>query len=149
MKKKYSDSASLILRNKVGYRDDTVYGAYTYKFPDVLDFETQELGNTDIYATMRKLYGILPNVRRSRADLNDMVLWYCRDYFKCSCYDLLAIWLCALPSHVSTYYNGQSNNIRKVSLVEPLLLVSDLDFYGCLIVQPNNDITRRNIVCTG
>lgn len=131
---KYSSSAQSIIRTGVGYRNVYDTSGIT-DFATVLDFETGELGNKDIYLTLRNVFGYkLLDLRKSHKTLNMLVQQYICHYFMCGIDKLKCVWLCSTIAEVENMYGCE--DIRQIFLPNEYMIVSDLGYDGVLVVSP-------------
>lgn len=113
----------------VGYRTQShsVMG-YSNSFDKVLEYETGELGNKDIYYTLR-CYGVSLDLRRGAGVLNRCVLDYCCTVLGCGVQDLRCVWLCRTAEDAKRY----GTPVDEV-VIDGAIVVSDLGCDGQLYV---------------
>lgn len=143
----FSVQTTIVANNKYGFRSETCYGSGISCFADVLNYETKELGNVDIYLTMRDIYGIKLDLRKNKDKLNDTVLlWLMLNLHVNHTTDLSCVWLCSDVKNVSKYY-GNANLVRiDFSKTQGWFIVSDLAAEGCLVVFPTNSSVSKTLL---
>lgn len=110
------------------------------KFQEILDFETIELGNRDIYYTVNDRYGLFVDKRKKPENVNEKLLREVTDYL--GSYDpdsIFAMWGCADSDAVEHLYG---KTVVKVEIPEHCIVASDLGQDGVLIVAPLRDWNR-------
>ena len=101
-------------------------------FENCLQYETEELGNRDIYYTIRDIYSIYVDMRKSPKRINPVVLKAAANYFRMTgCSQLCGIWGCANQHQVEAYYGDPD---QKIELPDNVFVASDLGPEGVLVV---------------
>lgn len=129
----------------IGYR--TKYSSFNkilVPFKEVLEYETKELGNVDIYLTMRELYNIQIDLRWSKDRCNNIVIDYIKQRFRNI--EPLCVWLCESPYAVKELYAKDNEEIIRVILPGNALLVSNMGYDGKLYVIHSGQTYSWNIV---
>ena len=109
----------------VGYRTlESSFNSIVAPFEDVLEYETLELGNVDIYMTMRELYNIKLDLRWKRQKCNEIVMQFLRNKYRCT--GIHCVWLCDDIQDVKRLYARNGEEIIRVYLPDNALLVSNL-----------------------
>lgn len=117
----------------VGYRTlESSFNGIISLFKDVLEYETLELGNVDIYLTMRELYNIKLDLRWKRQKCNEIVMQFLRNKYRGI--DIYCVWLCSDIQDVKRLYARNGESIIRVYLPDNALLVSNLGPDGKLYV---------------
>ena len=136
---RWSRNTCMILTLGTGFRNDTCYDSGVKQFKECLGYETIELGNTDIYATLKKVYNVPLDLRRKRSDLNNLVLQFVSRILQCNnINDIECIWLCDRPRTVMQYYANGNQDVNYITMYKidtnmPYVVVSDLGIEGTLI----------------
>lgn len=124
---KLSKQAQTVLNNRIGYRsDDQSELAESFHQPSpvqIIDYEFNTLGNTDIFDTIQHLYG----VRLMTPQATDRFI---KDKLNSDHYYLT--WLCASQMEAAEYADD-AGSVYSVSLPEHMLIVSDLANEGVLV----------------
>ena len=130
-----------------GYRDDAVYGDGVTDIARVTDYETFELGNTDIPATVLELHGDLltdgeKEILERCASCGDDARYEFRHEFSgiiariarkaAGCPDPQCLWLASREA-VENIYHG--SDIRKVMIPADACVLSDIGQYGALFAM--------------
>ena len=129
----------------IGYR--TKYSSFNkilVPFKEVLEYETKELGNVDIYLTMRELYNIQIDLRWSKDRRNNIVLEYINKKYRGI--EPLCVWLCESIYAVKELYAKGNEEIIRVILPGNALLVSNMGYDGKLYVIHSGQTYSWNIV---
>lgn len=113
-----SPTANELVTSQTGYRNDDL-SAGVFKITDIIEFETNELGNTDIHDTCAKLYNTTPR--------NSM-----QDAFRTT--DLYGLWVTTKSGVTNHYSDEQDSPITAYNIPENAHIVSDLDTEGVLFV---------------
>ena len=117
----------------IGYRtQNSSFNSIVVPFKDVLEFETKELGNVDIYLTMRERYGLKIDLRWKKDKCNAIILEYFKKKYKGVV--PLCVWLCDSPYSVKQLYSHGNEPIIKVILPDSAIIASDLGYEGRLYV---------------
>ena len=129
----------------IGYRTkDSSFNKILVPFKEVLEYETKELGNVDIYLTMRELYNIQIDLRWSKDRCNNIVIGYIKQRFRNI--ESLCVWLCESPYAVKELYAKDNEEIIRVILPGNALLVSNMGYDGKLYVIHSGQTYSWNIV---
>ena len=117
----------------MGYRtEDSEFDTVLVPFKKVLEYETKELSNVDIYLTMREKYGLHIDLRWNKDKCNQIVLNYI--YQRLKGVEPYCVWLCESPQDVKRLYSRGSSRLLEVFLPDHAIIVSDLGFEGKLYV---------------
>ena len=129
----------------IGYRTkDSSFNKILVPFKEVLEYETKELENVDIYLTMRELYNIQIDLRWSKDRCNNIVIGYIKQRFRNI--EPLCVWLCESPYTVKELYAKDNEEIIRVILPGNALLVSNMGYDGKLYVIHSGQTYSWNIV---
>lgn len=129
----------------IGYRTkDSSFNKILVPFKEVLEYETKELGNVDIYLTMRELYNIQIDLRWSKDRCNNIVIGYIKQRFRNI--EPLCVWLCESTYTVKELYAKDNEEIIRVILPGNALLVSNMGYDGKLYVIHSGQTYSWNIV---
>ena len=134
---KMSTAAKTIMHTRRGYRNEyDLCHARMDCFATVLAYETMELGNRDIYHTVKSYYGLDKlNLRQSRENINNIILNIFAEHFKCNPTTLKCCWMCAELEDAIRYYGN--DDLKQVVFTSRFLIASDLGREGVLIVSPD------------
>lgn len=117
----------------VGYRTlESSFNSIVAPFEDVLEYETLELGNVDIYLTMRELYNIKLDLRWKCQKCNEIVMQFLRNKYRGT--GIYCVWLCDDIQDVKRLYARNGEEIIRVYLPDNALLVSNLGPDGKLYI---------------
>lgn len=128
--------AQQILQTGIGYRYESFMGSGVRNFTEVVTFETIELGNDDIFLTMRYLYHLKVDLRKRRNTLISEITNAVSHYLGISKDLLEAIWVCADVKSCFKQYGtwaASINNYTVVQFTDKYMLISDIGIDGCLI----------------
>ena len=129
----------------IGYRTkDSSFNKILVPFKEVLEYETKELGNVDIYLTMRELYNIQIDLRWSKDRCNNIIIGYIKQRFRNI--EPLCVWLCESQYAVKELYAKDNEEIIRVILPGNALLVSNMGYDGKLYVIHSGQTYSWNIV---
>ena len=129
----------------IGYRTlASSFDSILVPFNEVLEFETKELCNVDIYLTMRERYNLKVDLRWNRDKCNAVVRNFLKEKYKGL--ELFCVWLCESPYNVKELYAHGDEEIIKVILPNNALLVSDLGYDGRLYIIHSGQTYSWNIV---
>lgn len=137
--KMMSQQAREICLNGCGYRSELLYGEGYVNFKDVLAHETIELGNSDIYETMRRLYlmplpcGTCPDNEEQCRKNNEKIISYVAK--KLGTDRLYCKWLCTTKQDVIDSYDEPEGSITKWNIPVRSMVVSDCGKEGILVVS--------------
>lgn len=113
------------LKTHVGYRNDALSGITDPSLKEVIDFESNELGNTDLLDFTKQVYG-KRNV--------DSLLDFCQK--RLASQQLYAFWLTASKYDVVTQYMDDGDNvITAYKIDKPVILLNDLGSDGFLFAS--------------
>lgn len=129
VKDMYSTTAIKIMSLKEGYRDDEVYGSGVEDFEAVVRFEVLELGNKDIFYTL-KGYNPKVDLRKSKELLIGQVLTFYRNKFKAK--KLYCKWLTSREAVLDIY---GSNPVCYDFKNQRVCIASDCSDDGVLLVS--------------
>ena len=117
----------------IGYRTkDSSFNKILVPFKDVLEYETKELGNVDIYLTMRELYNIQIDLRWGIERCNNIILDFFRKKYKGV--EPVCVWLCKSIYDVEELYAKGNEEIIRVILPDNAIMASNMGYEGCLYV---------------
>ena len=110
-----------------GYRYDNT-DKCKYSFEEMLKYEIEELGNSDIYKTISDLYkkdlsSIKDIIRFCQSKLGSDILYY--------------NWICADKNFAKKLYYYEGLNLYLVQVFKPCIVISDLGVDGLLVVSSN------------
>lgn len=118
------------LKTGIGFRFDNT-SKCKYSFEEMLNYEINELGNTDIFCTIKDLHNI-------NVDNIEGIIKFCKDrlnsdtvYYK---------WVCSNPFESMGIYQDGGLDIHIVKFSEPFIVISDLNREGLLVVTSNKMI---------
>ena len=148
-----SKEAKQILDSRIGYRDLAETDSGTYHYPkEIINFECNELGNTDIPDTLLKLYdlnldhclaGTCANPGLDTMDIQDI-----SNFLDEQIDDFDLVWLTAdLKQCKNMYGNGDDDRIEKWSFspAARILVVADLGSEGVLIAYCPDDESEYDV----
>lgn len=123
-----NEDVNTIMRERAGYRYDDMYNSGVIDFAEVLDFETTQFGNDDIYESVTALYGIELKNGTSPADIpearenNEAIL----DFFKKELgTDILYCkWLCVSKEDVTNAYEVSQENVARWVIPGKMMIAS-------------------------
>lgn len=115
-----------------GYRTQmSTFSKLLQPFKMILEYETKELGNKDIYYTLRERYNLQIDLRKSVDSCNEIVVNFFQQKFHGV--EPLAVWLCDTVENVRDLYL-KYGNILEVFLPNSAIVASDLGREGKLYV---------------
>lgn len=129
-----------IMKEKAGYRYEDMYNSGIIDFAEVLDFETTQFGNDDIYESVSALYGIELKNGTSPADVpearenNESIL----DFFKkkLGTDTLYCKWLCVSKEDVICSYDAPQEQVTRWVIPGKMMIASYiLGADGLLVVS--------------
>lgn len=129
-----------------GYRNERAYGSGVRSLTEVVAFETKELGNTDIYDTLKRVYSVPLDLRVNRDKLNEQVFKWVENVMQASRRDINVIWVCYSLQSVITHYGTSDNLIFNVRFNGDFLIISDLGDEGCLVAYKTGCAKSRRMV---
>lgn len=133
---KLSKETQEMLNDGYGFRNDTLYGSGVEEIQKIIEFETIELENTDIFETCEELYGI----DYETIDLNNpesvknavkKTIKFIFEHFNAEV--LYGKWL-APEKSIIQYYEGDED-ISKYIIPDDAIIISDLGEQGALFVS--------------
>lgn len=117
----------------IGYRTkDSSFNKILVPFKDVLEYETKELGNVDIYLTMYERYNLNIDLRWGIEKCNNIILDFFRKKYKGV--EPVCIWLCKSIYDVEELYAKGNEEIIRVILPDNAVMASNMGYEGCLYV---------------
>lgn len=125
-----SGTAKRLLKNNTGYRNETISGGEFF-LHDVLNYEIEELGNTDIFQTVNLLYGIKFNTHY------DIAYWATNMLNSSVAYGL---WLTSKQGVKQWYSYDGSKTMTEYKLPDRYIILSDLNSEGVLFAIPCSKI---------
>lgn len=118
-----------MLKQKTGYRNWGFRGSGVYEAAEVISFECEELGNTDVYEFVQQHYGV------KLGSLAELLQWLddrTAEWGKC-----YVLWLTSWEGVIKHYtYEGEQNVICKVTLPDDVFPLSDCGDQGTLFAMP-------------
>lgn len=134
LKSKLSKTAAQIVTDNIGYRNDYLFDGNGHQILDVIAYEHDELGNTDIFDFVKKMYHI--NITKH----SDKFKAWLETIFQTGVDHLFGYWVTTEDSCISLYTDTLDDEITKLTLPTNYLILSDLSIDGCLIVtdQPKS-----------
>lgn len=120
-----SATATQIIDDNIGYRNDNLYSGEDYTIEDVLNYEYNELGNEDILDYTNSQDG--NDVLQFIAKQFNLTLPFTQPIY--------AYWF-TLKDAVIELYNGNIEPITAFTLPNQYVIISDLDRDGVLIASP-------------
>lgn len=112
-----SNELKQIEKEKVGYRNDDL-STGRYEIQDVIEFETVELGNDDIYETCQNFYGTRDVEKVIKDKFGNETVW--------------GIWLTTVKGVLNNYKEVETTTITTYKLPSDALPISDIGEDGIL-----------------
>lgn len=128
-----SKELNLFNRRKIGFRTDDTYKP-KYSFRDMLEYEINELGNEDIFLTIKELYN------KEMKSINDIIK-FCQDELNSD--KLPYKWLCVDLNTAKKLYYYEGLELYLVQVLSPYLVISDLGSEGLLVVSSKEMISNK------
>ena len=147
-----SETLKTMQETGLGYRNDNFYGSGVRDIEDIVYFEIEELGNTDIIYTMSKLYKLdwEKYVEEEDGDyfvpedylheIQNNILSYLEKHFGESHTNLCGIWLTTEEAVKKRYCSNSEEEIMEISIGKTWLPISDLGFDGTLFVYKKGEL---------
>lgn len=134
LKAKLSPTAAQIVATNYGYRNEFLFDGHDHQILRVIAYETNELGNGDIFSFIKTNYHI--NIVKHP---DDFKAWL-ESVFQTTVDKLFGYWVTSQASCLDLYIDTVDDEITKLTLPSDYLILSDLSVDGCLIVtnQPKS-----------
>lgn len=121
-----SKNGSDIIKSKIGYRYEGYFSKSNIpSFRDMLEFEINELGNTDILITIEKLYN-------KKVNTIDEIIDFCKE--KLDSPFIHYKWLCSSKADARKWYSS-IGSLKAVYNSGKMFVISDLEDEGCLVIS--------------
>lgn len=129
-----SETAKELLERRIGYRNDGL-STGIYKIKDIIDFETFELGNEDIYDTCEEVWN-------TRDPLSVIHKFYGH-------IDVYGMWFGRREDILNNYAEDGETEVSRYSIPKKAIILSDLGEEGVLFAfeeHPDNLFLDSEIV---
>ena len=127
-----SDILITILKERKGYRNNNFQNSGITSLKEILNHEVKELGNEDIFDSMKKLY---PDFKCDYNSINTKISYtlnFIARYLECSINDINAVWLTTKDNAKKLYTYSDSDIINCVKIPKNSMPISDLGCDGIL-----------------